>query len=67
MKALTVARNLGNSVKDFTTVNFDMIYHYRPTQNIVKRPVLSGGKGYYIIGHHEIMIPLLYQALLEVM
>ncbi|MBN1912970.1 MAG: deoxyhypusine synthase family protein [Candidatus Omnitrophica bacterium] len=65
LKALNLSRNLGNKVRDFTTANFDMLYHYRPAQNIVSRPVLSGGRGYYIIGHHEIMIPLLAQAICE--
>jgi len=65
LKALNLARNLGNEVKNFTTANFDMIYHYRPWQNVVLRPVMSGGKGYYIIGHHEIMLPLLAQAIVE--
>lgn len=65
LKALNLARNLGNTVKDFTTANFDMIYHYRPSQNVCMRPVMSGGKGYYIIGHHEIMLPLLAQAVIE--
>jgi hypothetical protein len=59
LKALTVARNLGHSVKDFTTANFDMIQHYRPRVNVVSRPTLAGGQGYTITGHHEIMIPLL--------
>jgi hypothetical protein len=65
LKALNLARNLGHRVKDFTAANFDMIYHYRPQQNIVARPVSSGGKGYYFIGHHEIMLPLLAQAVIE--
>ncbi|MDD5692594.1 MAG: deoxyhypusine synthase family protein [Candidatus Omnitrophica bacterium] len=65
LKALNLCRNLGNKVKDFTTANFDMVYHYRPAQNVVSRPVMSGGKGYYIIGHHEIMLPLLAQAVIE--
>ncbi|MDD5561077.1 MAG: deoxyhypusine synthase family protein [Candidatus Omnitrophica bacterium] len=65
LKALNLARNLGNKVKDFTTANFDMIYHYRPAQNVVNRPTHSGGRGYYIIGHHEIMLPLLAQAVIE--
>jgi len=65
LKALNLARNLGNKVKDFTTANFDMVYHYRPSQNIVSRPVASGGRGYYIIGHHEIMLPLLAQGIIE--
>lgn len=65
LKALNLARNLGNKVKDFTTANFDMIYQYRPAQNVVARPTNSGGRGYYIIGHHEIMLPLLAQAVIE--
>ncbi|MFA4888257.1 MAG: hypothetical protein WC628_01600, partial [Candidatus Omnitrophota bacterium] len=65
LKALNLARNLGRQVKDFVTANFDMIFHYRPQQNVVERPVMSGGKGYYIIGHHEIMLPLLAQAVIE--
>lgn len=59
LKALSVARNIQFQVKNFTTANFDMIQHYRPNVNVVKRPVLSGGSGYSITGHHEIMIPLL--------
>jgi len=65
LKALNLARNLGHRVRDFVTANFDMIYQYRPVQNVVVRPVLSGGSGYYIIGHHEIMLPLLAQAVIE--
>jgi deoxyhypusine synthase len=66
LKALNLARNLGKSVCNFTAVNFDMFYHYRPHQNVVLRPLKGErAKGYYILGHHEIMIPLLYQAILE--
>jgi hypothetical protein len=65
LKALNLSRNLGEKVKDFTAANFDMVYHYRPAQNVVSRPVMSGGKGYYIVGHHEIMLPLLAQAVIE--
>ena len=65
LKALNLARNVGNAVRNFTTANFDMLYQYRPSQNVVARPVMSGGKGYYIIGHHEIMLPLLAQAVIE--
>ena len=59
LKALSAARNLGHEVKDFTTVNLDMIRHYRPQTNVVNRPVLTGGRGYSITGHHEINLPLL--------
>lgn len=65
LKALNLARNLGNKVKDFTAANFDMIHQYRSAVNIVHRPVMAGGKGYYIVGHHEIMLPLLAQAVIE--
>ncbi|MFC1657947.1 hypothetical protein ACFL1D_01030 [Candidatus Omnitrophota bacterium] len=65
LKALNLARNLRFRVRNFTTANFDMIYHYRPAENIVRRPVMPGGKGYYFVGHHEIMLPLLAQAVIE--
>ncbi|MFH1854402.1 MAG: hypothetical protein ABH815_03715 [Candidatus Omnitrophota bacterium] len=65
LKALNVARNLGYKVKNFTACNFDMINHYRPYQNVVRRPITSGGNSYTMIGHHEIMIPLLAQAVIE--
>jgi hypothetical protein len=65
LKALTLARNLGHRVKNFTTVNMDFIQHYRPATNVVKRPVKNGGKGYALTGHHEIMVPLLYAAIIE--
>ncbi|MFZ5572549.1 MAG: hypothetical protein ACOZF0_19280 [Thermodesulfobacteriota bacterium] len=65
LKALAVARNLGHDVTDFVTANFDMIQQYRPTVNVVQRPVLKMGKGYALTGHHEIMIPLLAAMILE--
>jgi len=65
LKALNLARNLRQEVKDFTAANFDMMHQYRPMQNVVTRPVAPGGRGYYIIGHHEIMLPLLAQAIIE--
>jgi hypothetical protein len=65
LKAVTVARNLGFRLDRFTSANFDMINQYRPNQNVLSRPTAKGGEAYNIIGHHEIMIPLLYQALIE--
>jgi len=65
LKALAIARNLKKNVTDFITANFDMIQHYRPSVNVVNRPVLKGGAGYSITGHHEIMIPLLAAAIQE--
>ncbi len=65
LKALTIARNLGNTVSHFTTANFDMNQQYRPVENVVKRPTEMGGRGYTFTGHHELMIPLLVQAVLS--
>ena len=66
LKAVSVVRNLGNPLADFTTVNFDFLQHYRPRANVVERPHAgAGGQGYSITGHHEIMIPLLAAALIE--
>lgn len=62
LKALTVARNLGKKVESFTAVNMDMIQHYRPQTNVVKRPTTHG---YSITGHHEIMLPLLRLGILS--
>ncbi len=65
LKALNTARNLGFKAENFTTVNFDMFQHYRPNQNVVNRPTQYSGRGISITGHHEIMLPLLHQALME--
>jgi hypothetical protein len=66
LKAVSVVRNLGHPLADFTTVNFDFIQHYRPRVNVVERPhARSGGHGFAITGHHELMIPLLAAALVE--
>jgi hypothetical protein len=66
LKAVSVVRNLGNPLANFTTVNFDFLQHYRPKVNVVERPhARAGGHGYSITGHHEIMIPLLAAALIE--
>lgn len=62
LKSLSAARNLGAHVENFTTADFDMIRHYRPTQNVVRRP---GGSGYSFSGHHEIMLPLLRQSIID--
>ena len=65
LKALSIAQNLGHHVDGFTTANFDMTQHYRPLQNVVKRPTSGSGRGLTITGHHEINIPLLAAAVLE--
>jgi hypothetical protein len=65
LKAITLVRNLGHQVKNFTTVNMDFITHYRPLTNVVHRPTLSGGKGYNLVGCHEIMLPLIAAGVIE--
>lgn len=64
LKALTVARNLGSRVDDFTTANMDQIQHYRPRVNVLERP---GEKGIALTGHHEILLPLLRFAVIAAM
>ena len=65
LKALSIAQNLGHRVDNFTTANFDMQQHYRPLQNVVKRPTSGRSRGYSITGHHEIMLPLLAAGILD--
>ena len=70
LKAVSVVRNLGVPLCPITTANFDFIQHYRPLQNVVKRPTASGrdhkgpeSRGFAITGHHELLLPLVAAAL----
>jgi hypothetical protein len=65
LKAVALARNRGVSLQGLTTVNLDFTRLYRPQTNVVSRPVAGIGRGYSLVGHHEIMIPLLAAALIE--
>lgn len=65
LKALNIARNLGSRVEKITTVNMDFIQHYRPKENVLKRPTMNCGHNYALTGHHEIMFPLLAAAVIE--
>jgi len=65
LKATTLVRNLGSRLENFTTVNMDFIQHYRPMTNVVHRPTSGGGKGFSLVGHHEIMLPLLAAGIIE--
>lgn len=66
IKAVSMARNMIGRPKKITCANFDMFFHYRPNENIVKRPTQAEGAfGCYIIGHHEIMAPLFLGALIS--
>jgi hypothetical protein len=65
LKAVAVTRNLRKNVRNFCTVNMDFFQHYRTSENVLRRPVLSGGASYALTGHHEIMFPLLAAAVME--
>jgi hypothetical protein len=65
LKCVTAVRNSGRPLQNFTTANLDFLQHYRPTENVVKRPVQTGGRGIAITGHHEILMPLLAAWLVE--
>lgn len=64
LKAFSVVTNLGATSEGLVTATFDFNKHYRPMLNVVQRPQGKRNNGYYIIGHHELMLPLLYQGLL---
>ena len=63
LKAVALARNTGAPLDGLTTVNIDFMRMYRPHTNVVSRPVAGIGQGYSLVGHHEILIPLLAAAL----
>jgi len=65
LKATTLVRNLGYALDEFTTVNLDFIKHYRPLTNVIARPTAKGGKGISIVGHHEILLPLIAAGVIE--
>jgi hypothetical protein len=65
LKCVALVRNSGQPLRNFTTANLDFIQHYRPRENVLKRPVKDGGRGIAITGHHEIIIPLLAAWLVE--
>ncbi len=65
LKALALARNLGHEVSRFTAVDLDFIRQYRPQQNVVGRPTRRGGRGISLVGHHEILLPLLAAGVIE--
>jgi len=65
LKAVTLVRNLGNNIENFTTVNMDFIRQYRPLTNVVNRPTTKGGQGFNLTGHHEIMLPLIAAGIID--
>ncbi|MGE5238300.1 MAG: hypothetical protein ACM3ON_05805 [Chloroflexota bacterium] len=65
LKAISVVRNLGHRVEEFSTVNMDFIQHYRPAVNVLRRPTAKKGRSFALTGHHEIMFPLLAAMVIE--
>jgi hypothetical protein len=65
LKAVALARNRGASLDGLTTVNLDFIRAYRPETNVVARPTAGVGRGFSLVGHHEIMIPLFAAAIVD--
>jgi hypothetical protein len=65
LKAVALSRNRGRSLAGLTTVNLDFTRLYRPQTNVVSRPTAGIGKGHSLVGHHELMIPLLAAALVD--
>jgi hypothetical protein len=66
LKAVALVRNQGISLEGLTTVNIDFMRMYRPQTNVVERPVAgTNGMGISLIGHHEILIPLIAAAVIE--
>ena len=65
LKAVALARNRGLALAELTTVNLDFIRQYRSQTNVVSRPTAGTGRGYSLIGHHEILIPLIAAAVSE--
>ncbi len=65
LKAVALARNRGISLEGLVTVNLDFVRHYRPQTNVVSRPTAGIGKGYSLVGHHELLLPLLAAAVIQ--
>ena len=60
VKAVAVARNFGHDLDGLVTVNFDKQVQYRSRVNVLERPSTEGIE---MIGHHEILLPLLHVAM----
>ncbi len=63
LKALSAVRNMGYDAVHFTAVDMDMFSHYRPSENVLRRPSVTGAKAVRLTGQHEIMLPLLAAAI----
>lgn len=66
-KEFTIAQNLGVDLRDNVTVNIDMISHHRSAENVVRRPASVAGRGYNIVGRHEILLPIQAQGVVDLL
>jgi hypothetical protein len=66
LKAVALVRNQGIALEGLTTVDIDFVRMYRPQTNVVRRPVAgTNGVGISLVGHHEVLIPLIAAGLIE--
>jgi hypothetical protein len=59
LKAVSVVNNFGHDLSGLITVNLDKESRYRTATNVLNRPAAEGIE---LIGHHEILLPLLHAA-----
>jgi hypothetical protein len=59
VKAVAVVNNFGHHLDGLVTVNLDKQVQYRSRVNVIERP---SAEGIELIGHHEILLPLLHAA-----
>jgi len=62
LKAVSVACNFGSSLDGLVSVTLDKQSQYRNRVNVLDRP---SSEGIELIGHHELMIPLLHAAVAQ--
>ena len=59
LKAVAVVRNFGYDLSGLVSVVIDKQHQYRPQVNVMDRPT---SEAYELLGHHEILLPLLHAA-----
>jgi len=65
LKAVSYCAAQGIALQQFHTAVFDFQRLYRPQENVCRRPTARGGKGFYFVGPHEILVPLLAAMILN--
>jgi hypothetical protein len=62
LKAVSVVRNFGHDLDGLVSVTLDKQSQYRNRVNVLERP---SSEGIELIGHHELLIPLLHAAVVQ--